>query len=74
VRVILSPAARRDLEDILRYTEQKWGRGQRNRYREHLKNGLAHLSRYPEVGRLIDSDSRSPRQYVIGSHVVIYFF
>jgi toxin ParE1/3/4 len=72
VRLILAPAAQRDLEDILRYTEQNWDRVQRDRYRDRIREGLAHLARHPEIGKAIASGNTDAWKFVIGSHVVFY--
>ncbi len=46
--LILSPLARRDLEDIQIYTLEKWGEAQRKKYAELLYDGLRKLAVNPE--------------------------
>lgn len=48
--VVLSPDARADFTDILLYTWQQWGEGQRDRYEASLKRAITALAEYPDAG------------------------
>ena len=48
LRVILAPAARRDIIDILKWSEEKFGRRAAARYRALLKQALRDLAADPE--------------------------
>ena len=45
-KLVLSPAARQDFIDILRYTGETWGRGQILVYRDKLDEALQRISRH----------------------------
>lgn len=48
--IVLSPLAKDDFSDILWYTWQRWGEGQRDRYAEKLDAALKTLSHFPNLG------------------------
>jgi plasmid stabilization system protein ParE len=50
-RVVLAPAARLDLQDVLRYTTRQWGRRQRAIYKQALYRGFDELARHPLMGK-----------------------
>lgn len=50
-RYQLTPRAFDDLKQIGRYTLQKWGKQQRNRYLLDLDQRFAWLTRHPRLGR-----------------------
>jgi toxin ParE1/3/4 len=50
-RVVLAPRAGDDLSDILLYTEQHWGKRQRDIYRQSLFKGFRRLADFPDQGR-----------------------
>jgi toxin ParE1/3/4 len=72
LRVVFAPLARTDLRDILRYTEQMWGRGRRNQYRQDLADGIAELALFPDLGKVRPDYGPNRRSIRIREHVVIY--
>jgi toxin ParE1/3/4 len=50
-RFVLSNAAKADLKSIGRYTEDTWGREQRNRYLALLDASMHDLADNPRLGR-----------------------
>ncbi|HEY7032074.1 MAG TPA: type II toxin-antitoxin system RelE/ParE family toxin [Thermomicrobiales bacterium] len=71
-RLVLAPDARRDLSEILVYTEQQWGKQQRIKCQAMIDQALRHLAMYPNLGRGRDEISPGLRSYPVGSHVVYY--
>jgi toxin ParE1/3/4 len=68
---LASPAAA-DLLDIVRYTHQRWGGVQAQRYREELELALQHLSLTPDVGRKRDAVAAGLRSFPVAQHVAFY--
>ena len=68
----LSPKARQDIIDILRYTGETWGQAQLLSYRGTLNDALTLLTQRPDVGHSSQDLPASHRLYVVGSHVIIY--
>ena len=54
LRLVFTPEAREDYEDILLYTLQQWGPEQRDRYEAAFERGLTLLFSYPDLGRVRD--------------------
>jgi toxin ParE1/3/4 len=68
----LSPEARTDLIDILRYTGEKWGQEQLFTYRDRLNAALLSIEHNPQIGRLGAAPPTPHRIYYIGVHVIVY--
>jgi toxin ParE1/3/4 len=68
---LASPAAA-DLLDIVRYTHQRWGGAQAQRYREELELALQHLSLTPDVGRRRHAIAPGLRSFSLAQHVAFY--
>ena len=66
----LSPAAKRDLADIWRYTRQQWGREQANKYTLGLKAVLATLAAAPLQAQSCDQVRPGYRRRNVEQHVV----
>ncbi|MCC6791322.1 MAG: type II toxin-antitoxin system RelE/ParE family toxin [Thermomicrobiales bacterium] len=47
--MVFSVEARLDLSDILLYTEQQWGREQRNAYQATIRDAVATIARNPHI-------------------------
>jgi toxin ParE1/3/4 len=71
-RVVLAPAARLDLQDILRFTTQRWGRRQRAIYKQALEHGFDALARFPFMGKEQPEHGEHARCFPIEQHVIIY--
>ena len=50
----LTKKAMDDLRSIARYTQEKWGRDQRNRYLYMLDAGFNTIAQQPEIGATCD--------------------
>ena len=70
--LILSPEARDDFADILRYTAERWGEDQLYSYRDRLNDALRLVSRNPQIGRRDPVLPETHRLYFVGSHVIVY--
>ena len=68
----LTKLAKADLKDIGRYTQDVWGREQRNRYLANLDTSFHDLARAPQKGRSCDDIRQGYRKYQVGRHVIFY--
>lgn len=64
--------AHADLTSIGRYTEQKWGKVQRNIYLEQFDNCFIELSDNPKLGVSCDFIAKSYRKFPLNSHLIFY--
>ncbi len=71
-RVVLSPRARQDFIDILRYTGETWGKGQLHIYRDKINDALQAVGQKPESGHHRGELPETPLAYLVGSHVIVY--
>ncbi len=68
----LSPRAKQDIVDILRYTGEKWGQNQLLVYRDKIKDALQAISQNPETGLDHNDMPSTHRTLLVGSHIIIY--
>jgi len=68
----LTLAAERDLKDIARYTQRKWGQKKRNQYLSSLDSRFAWLAEDPQFGKPRDEIKAGYRSYPEGRHVIFY--
>lgn len=71
-KILLSPRARQDFIDILRFTGEKWGQGQLHVYRDKVNDALQLLARNPAIGQSSPDLPVTHRLYFVGSHVIVY--
>jgi toxin ParE1/3/4 len=71
-RLILSPKAQQDIENILRYTGEQWGEKQIEIYRDRLTGALETISGNPASGHASIDLPETHRVYPVGSHVIVY--
>lgn len=69
---LLTAAARKDILDIGRFTAEKRGKRQRDRYLKQLDNAFKLLARQPDIG--LDADDIKPgyKKFSEGSHLIFY--
>ena len=67
--VTLSPRARQDFIDILRYTDPMWGEDQLLTYRDKIDAALQAIGHNPKIGHRRNSLPATHLAYLIGSHV-----
>jgi toxin ParE1/3/4 len=68
----LSPKARQDFIDILRFTGETWGQGQLLTYRDKIHDALQAISRNPQLGHARADLPKTHWAYLVGSHVIVY--
>jgi toxin ParE1/3/4 len=71
-KVDLSPDARRDLREILRFSRRQWGDAQRDRYAQQFNDTLERLAQFSELGERRDDLSVGIRSLPIGHHILFY--
>jgi toxin ParE1/3/4 len=71
-KLVVSDAARRDLRDISRYTEQTWGSAQRQIYLEAIERRFALLRERPSVGSPRDEIRSGYRSIPSQRHMIFY--
>lgn len=71
-RLVLTPLAKSDLRDILQYTARRWGREQRDVYKDLVMGRLRQLVDYPELGRDRDEFFPGCRSLIVEKHVAFY--
>ena len=72
MRVVITRQARRDQDNISRYTLERWGRAQLLSYVGGLLDALDAIAASPKVGRLVTGLPRVYRRYPYGSHFIFY--
>jgi len=73
VRLVrITPRAREDLKNIGRYTEQTWGKPQRNLYLKRLETRFKWLAASPLLGRHRTEVCEGYYSFPEGQHVVFY--
>ncbi len=68
----LSRKAFEDLKDIGRYTHNKWGISQRNKYLKQIHSCFSQLSGSPDIGFNSDHIADGYRKFPQGNHVIFY--
>lgn len=69
---LLTAAARKDVIDIGRFTAEKWGKRQRDKYLKQLDDTFRLLARQPETGRDAEDIKPGYKKFSQGSHIVFY--
>lgn len=68
----LTKKAKADMLSIGRYTMQKWGKVQRNKYLKQLDTAFFELAKTPEIGRKCNDIRNGYYRYGIGKHLIFY--
>ena len=68
----LTQKAKADLRGIAIYTEQRWGKDQRNLYIKQLDEAFRLLAKNPQAGKNCDDIKAGYRKFPQGSHVIFY--
>lgn len=69
-RVVLSPRAVADLEEIWDYTEARWGLPQAEAYLRQLRGAIEAVAAAPSIARACDEIRPGYRKFPVGSHVL----
>ena len=72
--VVLRPSAEADLENIARYTIERWGDTQAESYLSSLRRDIISLGVFPERHPVHKSRHGAFRKLVSGHHRVFYLF
>jgi toxin ParE1/3/4 len=70
--LVVAAGARKDLRAILRYTERRWGSGQRAVYRSRLDDAMQGLLVHPHRGQQRDDLSPGMHSLTVSAHVLFY--
>jgi toxin ParE1/3/4 len=73
MRLEITPGARADISDILLFTEQRWGRQQRDGYRRLLDATFRRLVAVPGMGRSVGELSPGLHRVNVESHIIYYW-
>ncbi len=68
----LTNAAKADLRNIARFTEQRWGREQRKLYLKGMDDTFGRLADSPAFGVACEYIAPELRKYPFQSHVIYY--
>jgi toxin ParE1/3/4 len=68
----LSAKAKSDLKSIARYTQQNWGREQRNIYLKQMDDTFYTLADSPSLGIASDYIKLGYRKFPQGGHIIYY--
>jgi toxin ParE1/3/4 len=68
----LTKQAKDDLKFIARYTQEIWGRDQRNKYLGILDNCFHLLADEPDLGMACDEIRKNYRKFCIERHIIFY--
>jgi len=69
---LLTASARKDIINIGRFTTEKWGKRQRDKYLKQLDDAFKLLARKPEIGRDADGVKPGYKKFSQGSHLIFY--
>lgn len=69
---LLTTAARKDIIEIGRFTSEKWGKRQRDKYLKQLDDAFTLLGRQPEIGNDVDDIKPGYKKFSQGSHMIFY--
>jgi len=69
----LSPRARQDFIDILRFTGETWGQNQLLAYRDKINDAIQAIRNNPQLGHHRDDlPATTHRAYLVGAHIIVY--
>lgn len=71
-KLVISPAARDDLEEIYQYSCRNWGLLRSSQYLDHIKEQLWCLTQNAEIGVKRDELLSGVRSVAVASHVIFY--
>jgi toxin ParE1/3/4 len=72
IEVIILPRARQDIRNILQYTFDTWGTGQREAYLDILERAFERLRVYPDIGHPAYGKPAGVREYQLEHHIIFY--
>lgn len=69
---LFTAAARKDIVDIGRFTSEKWGKRQRDKYLKQFDDAFKLLARQSDIGRDADDIKPGYKKFSQGSLVIFY--
>ena len=71
-KLVLSPEADEDIEQILQFTGDMWGIDAQEKYFARFERAFQRLLRFPKSGVLREDVRRRVRCLVVGQHLIFY--
>jgi toxin ParE1/3/4 len=71
-RYILSPRARKDLDEIWDFTARRWGEQQAEDCIRFLVAAIGTIAEHPRRGRACDEVRKGYLRYLAGSHIIFF--
>ena len=68
----LTTKAKEDLKNIARYTQENWGKKQRNIYLKQIDDIFHLLSQGKQKGKIYDHIKKGYFKYNVGKHIIFY--
>ncbi|HYI25012.1 MAG TPA: type II toxin-antitoxin system RelE/ParE family toxin [Thermomicrobiales bacterium] len=68
-RLRFTRAFQRDIDDILQYTLDRWGKDQADTYEADLYQAIEQLRQFPQLGRLVAGRNR---ELPVRHHIILY--
>lgn len=72
MRLIFSPRAKADLDDVWDYTTTRWSLDQAERYLRRIQRATLTIAEAPKPGRSCDEIRPGYFKRTVGSHVIFY--
>lgn len=69
---MISPAASRDIDDILQYSIEQWGIEQAEAYGRSLERALEQIRMFPLIGSPRTEGTKEFRVFPVEQHLVFY--
>lgn len=71
-KLIIRPAARREITDIWLYTANRWGVAQADAYVRQIETVIARAQELPDIGSAVYGLPSAYRKMKSGSHRIVY--
>jgi len=71
-RIVISPEAATDLEEIWIYSFGRWDEAQADQYYDELNEKISAIAWNPQLGKALDEVRQGYRSLHINRHVVFY--
>lgn len=71
-KLIIRPAARREITDIWLYTVDRWGTEQADAYVRQIETAITRAREFPNIGSAVYGLPSAYRKMKSGSHRVVY--
>lgn len=72
LRILITPQAQLDLEEIFQYTLKTWGINQAEKYQDDLHNGMVQVAIDPKMGSDYDYQIGTYKKIQCNRHLIFY--